>query len=184
MKSIYIILTKSDTLVSRMVHLATADAYTHVSISFEEDLQPMYSSARKNGRTMFPAGPCTEHLHSDYYKSHSQIPCAVYELRVSEKAYERAKQEVAAIMADSDNYHYNILGLILCRFNIPYHRKNYLFCSQFVGEVLCRSRALEIPKDTSLMRPSDYMELPELYCRFRGRLRDLRGWNLKAVSVG
>lgn len=75
----------------------------------------------------------------------------------------------------AQKYHFNIIGLLLCHFNIPYHRKHYFFCSQFVSEVLCRSHALELPKDTSLMRPSDYMKLPEMLCCFRGHLNEFTG---------
>lgn len=173
MKSIYIILTKSDTILSKIVHLATADTYTHASISFEGDLQTMYSSSRKNGRTLFPAGPCTESIYSGYYKQHSQIPCAVYELQVSDEAYEKTKLEVERIMTDADKYHYNIIGLLLCQLNISYHRKHYFFCSQFVSEMLRRSQAVFFPKDTSLIKPSDYMRLPELRCCFCGCLNEL-----------
>lgn len=175
MKTIYILLTKSNTLLSRIVDFVTSDTYTHVSIAFDEELQTVYSSSRKNGRTLFPAGPCRENLQGGYYKKHPQIPCSVYQLQVSDETYENAKQEVAQIMSEVDHYHFNIIGLLLCRFNIPYHRKHYFFCSQFVGEILRRSHALILPKDTSLMRPSDYMKLPELLCCFRGYLSDLAG---------
>lgn len=173
MKTIYIILTKSETILSKIVHFVTADTYTHVSIAFDRDLQTLYTSSRKNGRTLFPAGPCTESLYSGYFKRHSQIPCAVYELQVSDEAYEKTKLEVERIMTDADQYHFNIIGLLLCQFNISYHRKHYFFCSQFVSEVLHRSKVISFPKDTSLMKPSDYMQLPELRCRFRGCLCEL-----------
>ncbi|NCB94407.1 MAG: hypothetical protein EOM40_17885 [Clostridia bacterium] len=173
MKKIYILLTKSETILSKIVHFVTADTYTHASIAFDENLDTLYSSSRKNGYTLFPAGPCKESLHSGYFKKHSQIPCAVYELQVSDEAYEKAKKEVEQIITKSDQYHFNIIGLLLCQFNIPYHRKHYFFCSQFVSEVLNRSQALALPKDTSLMKPCDYMRVPELLCRFRGYLSEL-----------
>ncbi len=173
MKTIYILLTRSTTLLSNMVYLVTADQYTHVSISFDESLQPMYSSSRKNGNTMFPAGPCAEHFHRGYYKKHPCIPCALYELEVSDEVYATAKSEVEQIMNHSDEYSFNIIGLFLCHLNIPSRRRRHYFCSQFVGEILYRSKALELPKDTSLMRPSDYMCLPNLVCRYRGQLSDL-----------
>lgn len=172
MKTIYILLTKSETILSKIVHFVTADAYTHASIAFDKNLQTLYSSSRKNGRTLFPAGSCAESLHSGYYKRQTQIPCAVYELQVSDETFENAKKEVAQIMENAQKYHFNIIGLLLCHFNIPYHRKHYFFCSQFVSEVLCRSHALDLPKDTSLMRPSDYMKLPEMLCCFRGYLSE------------
>lgn len=173
MKTIYIVLTRSTTFLSRMVHLFTADTYTHVSISFEEELQPLYSSSRKNGRTMFPAGPCMESFQLGWFRKSWKIPCAVYELQVSEEAYEQAIHEVEQIMKNADEYHYNIIGLIFCRLNIPLRRRRHFFCSQFVSEVLKRSNALDLPKDTTLMKPGDYMRMPELFCCFTGYMSEL-----------
>lgn len=84
MKTIYILLTRSNTVLSRMVHLVTKDTYTHASIAFDENLELLYSSSRKNGKTLFPAGACTEKLDSGYYGNHSEIPCALYKLQVKE----------------------------------------------------------------------------------------------------
>lgn len=173
MKTIYILLTRSDTVLSRLVQFFTRDPYTHASISFDEGLQPLYSSARKNGETMFPAGPCTEVFHRGFYHKHRNIPCALYELSVDDAIYEVARAEAQQFAKDSDLYSFNILGLILCKLNIPFHPRYKYFCSQFVAEILDRSAALELPKDSSLMKPMDYTRLPELRCRFRGLLRDL-----------
>jgi inositol transport system substrate-binding protein len=159
--------------LSRIVHLVTADDYTHISISFDKSLQPLYSSSRKNGETIFPAGPCKEQLQGGYYSKHPEIPCALYELYVDDEVYNMAKAEAKQIISNSDDYHYNIIGLILCQFKIPFHRKGYFFCSEFVSEVLCRSKALNLPKDTSLMRPVDFMCISELVCRYRGQLSNL-----------
>jgi len=156
-----------------MVHLVTKDTYTHASIAFDENLDLLYSSSRKNGKTLFPAGPCIEQLDGGYFGTHSGIPCALYKLSVSEESYERAKKEAEQIISCSDQYHFNIIGLILCKFNIPYHRKHYFFCSQFVGEVLKRSNSMRLPKDTSLMKPSDYMDMPGLLCCFKGYVNEL-----------
>ena len=49
MKKIYILLTRSSTILSKMVHLITTDTYTHASIAFDENLATLYSSSRKNG---------------------------------------------------------------------------------------------------------------------------------------
>ena len=173
MKTIYILLTRSGTILSRLVQIFTADPYTHASISFDYALQPLYSSARKNGETMFPAGPCTEVFHRGFYYKHRNIPCALYELEVSDEVYDAARAEAQRFAKNSDLYSFNILGLILCRLNIPFHRKDKYFCSQFVAEILDRSQALELPKDTSLMKPMDYTRLPQLRCCYRGLLRDL-----------
>ena len=173
MKSIYILLTRSDTVLSRIVHLITAARYTHVSIAFDGNLHAVYSSSRKNGRTLFPAGPCREYLERGYWKEHDQTPCVLYELRVDDQAYHAAQREVERILSNQGKYHFNILGLLLCQMNIPFQRRRHFFCSQFVGQVLNRSGALALPKDPSVTKPCDYMSMPELVCRFQGRLREL-----------
>lgn len=173
MNTIYILLTRSGTLLSNLVYLFTGDPFTHASISFDPTLQPLYSSARKNGETMFPAGPCREYFHRGFYKKHRHIPCALYALDVSQEHYEQAKEEMDRIISRSDEYHFNILGLALCRLNIPMRRKKKFFCSQFVAEILQRSESLPLPKVPSLMRPMDYTRLPEASCLYRGTLRDL-----------
>jgi len=173
MKKIYLLLTKSDTFLSKMVEVITSDMYTHISISFEKCLQPMYSSSRKNGITLFPAGPCTENFHKGYLKRHLHIPCILYSLNVSDEVYYSAKSEVENIINNADDYKFNVIGLLFCRLNIPYHRKNHYFCSQFVGEILHNNQALQLPKDTSLMRPNDYRAIPDLVCQFDGQLYEL-----------
>ena len=49
MKTIYILLTRSGTLLSNLVYQLTGARYTHASLAFDEDLSCLYSSTRKNG---------------------------------------------------------------------------------------------------------------------------------------
>ena len=173
MKKIYILLTRSGTWVSKIINLTTSDTYTHASISFDENLQPLYSFSRKRVNMPLPAGLRHEPLRHGFFKKYNTIPCALYELQVSDEVYNAAKQEVQQMMAERTSYRFSVLGLILCRLNIPYHRKRHFFCSQFVSEILSRSCALCLPKDAALMRPNDYTTIPELLCRLRGRLNEL-----------
>lgn len=173
MKSIYILLTKSDTCVAKMIKLTTDDKYTHVSISFDESLQPLYSFARKYVNTPLPAGLKTEPFTKGFYKKYNHIPCALYELEVDDEVYDAAKSEVEQMMEEASTYQFNIIGLLLCRLNVPLHRNRHYFCSEFVSEVLVKSKALTLPKDTSLMRPNDYTKIPHLSCLFEGQLNIL-----------
>ncbi len=173
MKSIYILLTKSDTWVSKAIKLLTDDRYTHVSISFEKALQPLYSFSRKYTNLPLPAGLQNESFTNGFFKKYSYIPCAVYELKVSDKVYWEARNEVETMMKDAPNYRFSVLGLILCKLNIPMHRKSRYFCSEFVSEILVRSKALSLPKQPSLMRPNDYTKLSALSCCYEGKLKFL-----------
>ena len=173
MKSIYILLTRSETYVSKLIHLTTSDPFTHVSISFDRSLQPLYGFARKTPRRALPAGLRTEPLNEGYYRQHRDIPCAVYEFQVSDDVYWRAKRLVDEMMENADWYRYNVLGLFLCAMNIPLSRKRYFFCAEFVGYILQHSQAVMLPKEASLMHPTDYALMPGGHCIFQGTIRDL-----------
>lgn len=173
MKTIYIMLSRSDTMVSKMISALSECEYTHASIAFEKDMSPMYSFARK-GRMPLPAGLRLEYTDKGYYSEHGDIPCAVYELMVDDKAYYSAKRMVSEMMNQVDSYNYNVIGLLLCKLNISvYDREHHFFCSEFVGNVLTRSNALKLPKPPSLMRPNDYTNIPELSLCFQGKMEEL-----------
>lgn len=173
MKTVYIFLTRSGTLLSNLVYVVTGAQYTHASVAFDEDLSTLYSSSRKNGYTMFPAGPCREFLNRGVFKLRGGIPCALYRLEVSDEVYRRARRRAERMARFSRLYRFNTLGLMLCALHIRWRRRRHYFCSQFVSEVLGRSGALTLPRDCTLMRPNDYAAMPELTCVFRGRLEDL-----------
>jgi hypothetical protein len=174
MKKIYILLTRSTTLVSRTVHFVTKAPYTHVSLCLDDKMRMLYSSSRKNGRTIFPAGPCIERLDYGFWDKHPETPCILHEIEVSDEAYERIREEIQGILDRQEHHHFNIIGLFLCYFDIAWARERHFFCSQFVSEMLRRSDALELPKHPTLMRPMDYARLERLRCVYEGDLRGLR----------
>ena len=174
MKSLYIFLTRTESIVSKIVHFFTNDTYTHSAIAFDRELVDIYSSARKNGINMFPAGPCREHLDRGFYARVGKTPCAIYELKVTDEVYDRAKDEVDWFMQHQDDFKFSALGIIACKFGVAWQRKNKYFCSQFVAEILRRSGAAELPKINCLMRPSDYMILDGLTKIFEGDIGEVQ----------
>lgn len=182
MKTLYIFLTRSGTLVSNLVYALTGAEYTHISLAFDEDLTTLYSSTRKNGYTMFPAGPSREYLNRGVFRLRENIPCALYALEVTDEAYARAKRRADHMMNHGELYRFNSVGLLLCALHIRWNRRRHYFCSQFVSEVLEQSGALALPKDSTLMHPNDYTLLPQLKCLYKGRLADLP--QRKAMDLG
>lgn len=173
MKTIYILLTRSGTLLSKLVYAVTGASYTHASMAFDEELDCLYSSTRKNGYTMFPAGPSKEYLNKGVFRLRGDAPCALYALEVTDEAYVRARRRAEHMMARGELYRFNTLGLILCALHIRWQRRRHYFCSQFVSEVLQKSGSLDLPKHSTLMRPNDYAALPQLKCLYQGRLAGL-----------
>lgn len=174
MRTIYIVLTKSGTYLSKFIRAVTRANYTHASMSFEDELQPLYSFSRFQAFPPLPAGLNNESFDNGVYKKYPHIPCAVYKIEVNEETYLKAKGEVEQMLKNADYYRFNIIGLWLCGCRIPFTRKRYYFCSQFVSHILETANAIQLPHRPSLMRPSDYTKIESLECVFEGRLDELK----------
>ncbi|HIU14992.1 MAG TPA: hypothetical protein IAC49_00945 [Candidatus Ventricola intestinavium] len=174
MSTIYILLTRSKTLLSRTIHTLTGDSFTHVSLAFDARLESLCSFSRIVSILPLPSGLMHERLDRGYFGGHPHIRCALYALEVPHDAFCAARLRVTQMLAVRSRYHYSVRGLFLCRMGIREERPHYYFCSQFVAHVLEESGALSLPKPPSLMRPQDFASLPGLFPCFCGELCELK----------
>ena len=66
MKRIYILLTKTKSVPSRIIGLFTRAAYTHAAIAFEDEPEVFYSFSRLRERFPLPGGLTTESPDSGF----------------------------------------------------------------------------------------------------------------------
>ena len=168
MKSVYLMLSRTQSATSKLVRLFTRGKYTHVSIAFDNELCSLYSSGRKRGLPMFPGGPCKEGLNKGFFGRDPHTPCLIFELPVEDAVYQKAREMAEGFMVNNEIYKFSILGTVACRMGVEWTRKNKYFCSQFVGEILSQSGAVKLPKPPSLMRPMDYTALSDIEKIFEG----------------
>lgn len=167
-KTVYLLLTRSETYFSRLIHLFTQGEFTHASIGLEGPTGSFYSFARKYPQFPFPGGLIQEKLDRGFFSLHPHIPCCLYALTVSEDTYEAICRRLRTMYENKDRYHYNMLGAMASYFKLPLVRQNHKFCSEFVAEVLYESGAVELDQDPALIHPMDF-------CRLRGLRPILRG---------
>ncbi len=175
MKIIYILLTRSTTLLSRVIGAVTGAEYTHASIAFDSRLDTLCSFTRLRPGRALPAGLAGESLTAGYLGRHGNMACMLLAVYVSETCYLEAQSIVTDMLARSDKLRYSVRGLIQCRRGVIEKRKDYFFCSQFVAEVLQRSEAVVLPKPPSLMQPIDYLAIRQLQPCFCGTIHCLAG---------
>lgn len=172
-KQLYLLLTRSNTLVSRAIYQVTKDEFTHISISLEEDLSTMYSFCRRYARSPLPAGFTSETLYHGFYKQHQMIPCRLYALTISDTDYTRLRIVLDMLMEKSKQLKYDILGTMFCRMDIQHQRPNHRYCSWFVAELLGQLQILSFSKDYSLVRPIDFTFFEEMELIFTGTVGQL-----------
>ena len=168
-RTVHILLTRSGTWFSRLIHLATQDRYTHASIGLDGPAGPFYSFGRKYEHLVLPAGLVEEQVTP----RRRAVPCCLYELRVSEDTYLRLRRRLDAMYARREEYGYNLLGALTCYFDFPLRRQHHYFCSQFVAALLEDCGALELPKSPTLLRPADFCRVAELRPVHQGPLEGI-----------
>lgn len=176
MKSIYIVLTATGTLVSRCIGLYTKARYNHVSLCLDSDIHEFYSFGRKI--TWFPlyGGFVIERKDSGLFKAFGNTMCAVYRLDVEEHKFEALEQTIRHFILNRRKYGYNLIGLFGVMLNVPLKRKNKFFCTQFVATMLQNNGIHDFGKELSLVTPHDFYEIPELVMIYEGRLSELGRW--------
>lgn len=173
MKSVYIVLTKTTTALSRVIGAVTSEPYTHASLSMDKQLNSLYTFSRLQPEKPLPAGFTIESPYSGYMGLHPDTACEVYELKISNLAYYKMKKRIDKMVVQAERYHYSLLGTLYCMFSIKHKRPNHYFCSQFIGELLKESGAAVLPKHESLMHPADYCVMPGCRLLYHGNIRGL-----------
>ena len=111
MKNIYILLTRSDTIVSRAILFCTGADYTHASLAYDGELNSLSSFARRDPRFALPAGLVRENICEGFYALHDGIPCMLLSLTVSDEAHRRIAERVESMLSVREEYGYSLLGL-------------------------------------------------------------------------
>lgn len=173
MLNVYVLLTRSHTLLSQIIHVVTGDTYTHVSIAYDDELKTLCSFARRNPHFPLPAGLVSEDLFNGYFEMNRYIPCTLLMLPLSVEVHEKVRKAISEMLREQKLYHYDLNGLVRCLLGIESKRKRCYFCSMFVAEILQRSGAINGLEKPSLMKPQDFMGIKELSCVYHGRLSGL-----------
>lgn len=169
-KKVYLLLTDTGTVFTRMVKLYTKKPYNHASIVFDEDLKEVYSFGRKRPRNPFIGGFVTEDVRQGLFKN---ARCAIYSFDATDEQILKMKYFIKKIEMEKHLYRYNLLGIITFIINKPYQRKNAFFCSEFVAKVLNEGEIIHFHKPISLVSPHDLQSMKNIELEFEGQLADL-----------
>lgn len=169
MKKIYIVLTYTGTILSKIVKIYTRREFSHVSIALDEDLKEMYSFGRINAYNPFWAGFVHEAVDKGTFKRFKNTKARVYSLTVKDEQYEKVKEVIRDIQNNKLDYNFNILGLLGVVINYKVKRERYFYCAEFVKYVLEQSNICYLP---DIVKPEDFKEIDNLNVVYNGQLRE------------
>ena len=170
MCKIYIVLTYTGTILSRLVRFYTKEKYAHVSISLDEGLNEMYSFGRLNPYIPFIGGFVQESPDYGTFKRFSKTRTKIYSLEVDEEQYQDIKRIITDMSLNRENYRFNVLGMFAVPLHLRVKRENYFYCAEFVKYVLDNSNlVVDLP---DLIKPNDFDHLVNGEEIYSGRLSE------------
>lgn len=179
-KQLYIVISQTGTLLSRIIRVVTGAEYNHASISVSADLEEMYSFGRRHPYNPFWGGFVIESPHKGTFKRFSDTKVIVIAVEISEKQYIEISNSLMRMYLQKENYHYNYLGLFLAAFHIERKKENCYYCSEFVGDILVKNQIIDANELDSIVQPIHFLSLPhkQLYC---GKLSEYRFYESESV---
>ena len=170
MKNIYLVLTYTGTIPSRVIKSFTKDEFSHISISLDIDLKKMYSFARIRKYNFFIAGFLHEKIDEGTFKRFKNTKAKVYRLEITDEQYSIIENTINEILENKEKYKFNILGLCAVSIHKKVKREYYFYCAEFVKYVM--ENALINTDLPDIVKPDDFKKINGIEEIYSGFLRD------------
>lgn len=158
MKDIYIILSNTKSLPSRLIHLVTRHDYAHVSISTDETLHKMYSFGRKYLYFPWYGGFVSESIYDGMFARNKKSKIAVYRLSVDEETYDKVNSGISDYTDHRKELFYDYIGIVGMKIGKDLFRPNGYVCSSFTHEILTKS-GVALDKNRWEIYPVNFAEI-------------------------
>lgn len=134
-KKIYIVVSKTNTFLGKIIRAATRYDYNHASVAISSELYPMYSFARYHKNEPFFGG-FVEESWKRYIVNHRSVKVKIYKINLSEEQYKEVNHKIQNFVVNKDKYKYDIIGAILGIKRQQTLQNNKYTCVTFISELL------------------------------------------------
>lgn len=171
MKNVYIVLTQSGTIFSRILKSITHEEYNHASICIDEDFSKFYSFGRIYLYHPFVGGFVIENAFTHVLGHFKYVPTLILKKEVSDEQYKTITETINLFVENPKNYNYDFANLFLAKTKYTAKHKNRFFCSEFVAYVLSCA-GIKIPNQLEKIRPFQFTNLEDAEIIYKGELKE------------
>lgn len=136
MKKIYIVLTYTGTILSKIIKVYTKNEFSHVSLSLDNKLEEMYSFGRLNAYNPFIGGFVHEHLDSGTFYRFKKTKTRILSITITDKQYEDIENIINKFKINKNQYKFNTIGLFAVALKLRLKFNKSYYCAEFVKYVL------------------------------------------------
>lgn len=166
MTKIYLVLTNTNSILSKFIRIYTRDNVNHASIALDNHLEEMYSFGRVNPKNPFIGGFIKEEIGSGLLKD---IYCEIYEANLTEEDYRKVREKLESFYTNKEVYDYNFIGLLAIPFKKEIKRNNKYFCSQFIATLISNT-IQPIEENPAFLTPKNLVHVYDFTLIYQGSL--------------
>ena len=172
MKKVYIILTHTGTILSRIIRMFTGNEFSHVSLALDMDLKKMYSFGRLNPYNPFMGGFVHEYITKGTFGRFKNTRTKIYALEITDEQYEKIRNRIIDVKKHRRDYKFNVIGLFAVGLHVRIQGQNTFYCAEFIKHLLEEADInTELP---ILIKPEDFKKIDNLELVYKGYLREYK----------
>lgn len=169
---VYVVLTRTNTTMSRAIQMIKNDEYTHASITLDPELRHMFSFGRKYTKNPLIGHFKREELHTGLFGQQKILPSLVFDIEVTASQYYKVKTKLQSFVDHKELYKYNYMGLLHSFQKKSQHYDHRFLCSEFVYHILKESDIIDLKIPRNLVRP-EHLKNVGWPVYFQGDLKEL-----------
>ena len=168
-KYVYVALLYIPSAVGRFVKFWTWYGYSHVTFSFDENLEECHAFSRVKENTPFVGGYVKE--KKSYYTSGKDINIntIIYKIPVTNEEYEEIKNYIQEIANDKE-YLYNMYSMCTLAVLRGFRTYKAMHCTEFVAQILTKISSVKMSKKWYKYLPRDFNNDLKEYTMYKGIL--------------
>ena len=168
-KYVYIALIYIPSAVGRFVKFWTWYGYSHVTFSFDENLENCHAFSRIKEHTPFVGGYVNE--KKSYYTSGKDvnINTIIYKVPVTDGEYEDIKKYIEQIANDKE-YLYNMYSMCTLAVIRGFRIYKAMHCTEFIAQILTRISSVKMSKKWYKYLPRHFNNDLKEYTVYKGIL--------------
>lgn len=174
-RKIYVLLTQTGTVLSRLLKFLTKEKYNHSSIAMDDELNEIYSFGRLNPYNPFVGGFVKESPDYGTFKRFYKTTGILLELDISAEKYEKTLAKLHKMYDERNEYKYNYGGLFGSFFGKVVEKPHRYYCSEFVKKVLIDNELIKAEDFEGVTAPADFLKIPDAKVVWQGMLAEYPG---------
>lgn len=165
---VYVALVELHTIAGRLMKAFSGIPYSHVTFSFDENLEECHAVQVKNIGTPLIAGYVKENK-TYWIKNKKNIRYVKYKIPVTEEEIEKIKKFIDDYASDNENLFnmYSAITYVLLR-GVKVHKA--MMCGDFVVEILKNISCINFEKPSYKIFPKDLYKILKEYKEHEGIL--------------